>query len=45
LANQYGGGGHPMACGASVGTWNDVEKMLKDADELVRQYKETQKSE
>jgi phosphoesterase RecJ-like protein len=44
LANQYGGGGHPMACGANVGTWADVEKLLKDADELVKNYKESRKS-
>ena len=45
LANQYGGGGHPMACGANVGSWDDVGKLLKDADELVKNYKEAQKSE
>lgn len=45
LANKYNGGGHPMACGANAGTWADVDKMLADADELVRQYKESRKSE
>lgn len=44
LANQYGGGGHPMACGANAGTWGEVDKMLNDADELVKNYKESQKS-
>jgi phosphoesterase RecJ-like protein len=45
LANQYGGGGHPMACGANVGSWNDVDKLLHDADELVKNYKESLKSQ
>lgn len=44
LANQYGGGGHPMACGANVGTWSKVDNLLKDADELVKNYKESLKS-
>lgn len=44
LANQYNGGGHPMACGANVGSWNDVDKLLHDADELVKNYKESLKS-
>lgn len=40
LANRYQGGGHPMACGANVGGWDTVDALLKDADELVRTYKE-----
>jgi len=44
LASQYNGGGHPMACGANVGSWNDVDKLLHDADELVKNYKESLKS-
>jgi len=42
LANKYQGGGHPMACGANVGSWETVEAMLKDADDLVKKYKEGQ---
>ena len=43
LANKYDGGGHALACGANLGTWEKTEELLKDADELVRQYKEEQK--
>jgi phosphoesterase RecJ-like protein len=45
LANRFGGGGHPMACGANVGSWDDVGKLLKEADELVKNYKENRKPE
>ncbi|MDD3126529.1 MAG: bifunctional oligoribonuclease/PAP phosphatase NrnA [Candidatus Izemoplasmatales bacterium] len=44
LANRHGGGGHPMACGANVGTWADVDNLLNDADELVKNYRQTLKS-
>ncbi|MFA5007132.1 MAG: bifunctional oligoribonuclease/PAP phosphatase NrnA [Candidatus Izemoplasmatales bacterium] len=40
LAAKYQGGGHPMACGANVGNWETVDAMLKDADELVKTYKD-----
>jgi len=39
LANKYNGGGHKLACGANLGDWDTVEKLLADADELVRVYK------
>lgn len=45
LANQFGGGGHPMACGANVGSWEEVNKLLNAADELVKSYKQAKKSE
>ncbi|MBU1144516.1 MAG: bifunctional oligoribonuclease/PAP phosphatase NrnA [Firmicutes bacterium] len=41
LANKYQGGGHPMACGANVGNWETVASLLADADELVKEYKES----
>lgn len=41
LANRYQGGGHPMACGANLGDWATVEKILADADELVKNYKQS----
>jgi phosphoesterase RecJ-like protein len=44
LANRFGGGGHPMACGANVGSWGQVKDLLKEADELAKDYKATQKS-
>jgi phosphoesterase RecJ-like protein len=40
LATKYQGGGHPMACGANVGSWETVDALLKDADDLVKGYKE-----
>ena len=40
LANKYDGGGHPMACGANLGTWEKVDELLDDADKLVKEYKE-----
>jgi phosphoesterase RecJ-like protein len=43
LANKYDGGGHALACGANLGTWEKTEELLKDADELVKLYKEAQK--
>jgi phosphoesterase RecJ-like protein len=45
LANRFGGGGHPMACGANVGSWEQVADLLKEADDLVYQYKMKLKSE
>ncbi len=39
LANKYDGGGHKLACGANLGDWKRVEELLKDADELVKEYK------
>ncbi len=45
LANRFGGGGHPMACGANVGSWEQVSDLLKAADVLVGNYKASLKSE
>jgi phosphoesterase RecJ-like protein len=39
LANQYDGGGHALACGANLGTWDRTDDLLKDADALVKAYK------
>lgn len=39
LANKYNGGGHKLACGANLGDWGTVEKLLEDADQLVVDYK------
>lgn len=39
LANQFDGGGHAMACGANLGTWDKVDDLLKAADELVAAHK------
>lgn len=39
LANQYNGGGHALACGANLGTWDKADELLIDADALVKEYK------
>ncbi len=43
LANKYDGGGHALACGANLGTWDKTDELLKDADELVKEYKNSLK--
>ena len=40
LAAKYDGGGHAMASGANLGTWKRADLILKDADLLVKKYKE-----
>lgn len=42
LANQFDGGGHAMACGANLGTWDKVDALVRAADELVKTYKKEQ---
>ena len=37
IAKKYGGGGHNMACGASLKDWNEVELILKDLDERAKE--------
>lgn len=39
LAEAYGGGGHQKAAGASVKSWFASSQLIKDADELVKAYK------
>lgn len=43
LANKYEGGGHALACGANLGTWEKTDDLLRDADLLVGQYKKSLK--
>jgi len=38
IAKKYGGGGHNLACGASLKDWNEVEEILKDLDERAQEY-------
>lgn len=40
LANNYDGGGHAMASGVNLGTWQRAEEILKDLDKLAKDYKE-----
>lgn len=41
LAEKYRGGGHACASGATVYGIIEVQKLINDADELIREYKET----
>ncbi|QKS72045.1 bifunctional oligoribonuclease/PAP phosphatase NrnA [Paenalkalicoccus suaedae] len=34
LAEQYNGGGHPMASGASVATWEEADELIKKLNQL-----------
>ena len=40
LANQYGGGGHAKASGCRLDSWDDLPKFIKDAEAVVKAYKE-----
>ncbi|WP_188206414.1 DHH family phosphoesterase [Alkalibacillus aidingensis] len=38
VAANYNGGGHPMASGARVDTWDEAEELIKDLDHVCQQY-------
>ncbi len=37
IAMKYGGGGHPLAAGASVYSWEETKEVIKDIEEVCRQ--------
>ncbi len=39
VAAKYGGGGHKFASGARLKNWEDVENLIKDLDEVAKEYK------
>ena len=41
VAEKYHGGGHACASGATVYSREEMDALLKDADALVKEYKET----
>lgn len=41
LANEYGGGGHAKASGCRLDSWDDLPKFIKDAEAVVKAYKES----
>ena len=41
IAEKYNGGGHACACGATVYSRDEAMALIKDADALVREYKQT----
>ena len=40
LAAKYDGGGHRLACGANLGTWDRTQSLIDDCDALAKAYKE-----
>ncbi len=37
IAKKYGGGGHDLACGCTLDTWDDADKILNDLDTRVNE--------
>jgi len=35
IAKKYGGGGHALACGCTLDTWDEIDLVLKDLDALA----------
>lgn len=40
LAEQYRGGGHACASGATVYSWEEARELVAKADEMIKEYKE-----
>ncbi|TYS86211.1 bifunctional oligoribonuclease/PAP phosphatase NrnA [Rossellomorea aquimaris] len=38
IAKKYNGGGHPLAAGASIYSWEEKEKVMKDLREVCRNH-------
>ncbi len=43
LAEKYGGGGHACTCGATLHAAEEIAPMVRDADEMIAEYKATNK--
>ena len=43
VASKYNGGGHPRSSGARIQKMADVNKLLKDLDNICKEYKKTLK--
>jgi phosphoesterase RecJ-like protein len=41
VAEHYRGGGHACACGATIYSKKEMRSLVKEADAIVREYKET----
>lgn len=37
LAKKYGGGGHPLAAGATIYSWDEMEQVLQDVEKLCEE--------
>src|SRR5690625_1499259 len=40
LAAKYNGGGHPMASGASVYSWEETDQVIQDLEQVCKQYRD-----
>lgn len=40
VAAKYNGGGHPLASGATVYSWEEAEQVVEDLDKVCKAYKE-----
>jgi phosphoesterase RecJ-like protein len=36
IAKKYGGGGHMYACGCTIDSWEDSDKVIKDLNKLIK---------
>lgn len=43
IAAIYGGGGHKLASGARLTSWEQADNLINDLDKIVKDYKESQK--
>ncbi|HSH24105.1 MAG TPA: bifunctional oligoribonuclease/PAP phosphatase NrnA [Massilibacterium sp.] len=41
IAEKYNGGGHPLASGATIYTWEDVEKVVNDLKQVANEYRKS----
>ncbi|WP_124219029.1 DHH family phosphoesterase [Aquisalibacillus elongatus] len=39
VAFKYNGGGHPMASGAKVNTWEEADRLIDDLEKVCKEYK------
>jgi len=39
IAKNHGGGGHLFACGCTVNTWDETDKIIEELDELAKENK------
>ncbi len=44
IAGEYNGGGHALASGANLGTWERAESLLKALDDVAKQYKKDEET-
>ena len=42
IASIYGGGGHKLASGARLTSWEQADNLIKDLDKIAKEYQEKQ---